>query len=204
MSRAPYIAFEGPIAAGKTTVANLLANHISSELLLEEFEGNEFLADFYSDRRRWSLPMQLWFFSVRLPALKSVGHPSERAVVADYTCRKDRLFARLLLDGRELRLFNRVTALAASDVIQPDLIVYLDAKTEVLLERIRRRGRPYEETIDGSYLDALRLAYDDDLINSRSLNVLRYDTSALNLDSETEKRHLYHAIMAAVPDFTEL
>jgi deoxyadenosine/deoxycytidine kinase len=120
-NHAPYIAFEGPIAAGKTTLATLLATHLSADLLLEEFEGNEFLADFYIDRQRWSLPMQLWFFSARIPALKSIRRPTQRAIVADYTSRKDALFARLLLNDRELRLFNRVVALAASNVCQPDL-----------------------------------------------------------------------------------
>jgi deoxyguanosine kinase len=93
MSGHPYIAFEGPIAAGKTTLATLFAAHIPSDLLVEKFEDNEFLADFYSDRELWSLPMQLWFLSARIPPLKSIRRPTERAIVADYTSRKDLLFA---------------------------------------------------------------------------------------------------------------
>ncbi|HMF78688.1 MAG TPA: deoxynucleoside kinase [Bryobacteraceae bacterium] len=199
MSLCPYIAFEGPIAAGKTTLATLLALHISSDLVLEDFEGNEFLADFYSNRDRWSLPMQLWFLSARIPPLKSIQRTGERATIADYTSRKDPLFARLLLKDRELRLFNRVAAVAAGDVSQPDLIVYLDARTDILLERIRQRGRIYEDAIDGAYLDALRDAYDGDLMSTGRLNVFRYDTSTLDLNSEAQKRSLYETIMASVP-----
>ena len=195
----PYIAFEGPIAAGKTTIATLLAEQTPSGLLLEEFENNEFLADFYNDRERWSLPMQLWFLSARIPPLKSIRRPVERTIIADYTSRKDALFARFLLKDRELRLFNRVANAMGAEICQPDLIVYLDAKTDVLLGRIRRRGRLYEEAIDGSYLDALRAAYDDDLVADRGLNVLRYDTSTLDLNSEVQMRHLYDAITASVP-----
>jgi len=194
----PYIAFEGPIAAGKTTIATLLAEHFQSELLLEEFESNEFLADFYGNRERWSLPMQLWFLTTRIPPLKSVTRPVVRALVADYTSRKDPLFARLLLKDRELRLFNRIAAIAATGLSRPDLIVYLDAKTEVLLDRIRRRGRVYESAIDGAYLDALRVAYDGDLL-APGLNTLRYDTSTLDLGSEVQMRQLYDTIVASLP-----
>jgi deoxyguanosine kinase len=195
----PYIAFEGPIAAGKTTLATLFAAHTSSELVLEDFEGNEFLADFYSNRNRWSLPMQLWFLSARIPTLKAIHRTSERAKVADYTSRKDALFARLLLKDRELRLFDRIAAVAASDISQPDLIVYLDARTDVLLERIRQRGRVYEEAIDGAYLDALREAYDENLTSNGGLNVFRYDTSTLDLKSDAQMRALYKAIMESLP-----
>jgi deoxyguanosine kinase len=195
----PYIAFEGPIAAGKTTLAARLAAHLSSDLVLEEFEGNEFLSDFYSDRRRWSLPMQLWFLTARIPALKSIRHAVANAIVTDYTSRKDLLFARLLLEERELRLFSRVATLTASDVIQPDLIVFLDAKTEILLDRIRHRGRNYEETIDAPYLNSLRRAYEEDLLHL-GLNVVRYDTSTLDLNSPTQMQHLYDTILAALPD----
>jgi deoxyguanosine kinase len=199
MIACPYIAFEGPIAAGKTTLATLLAAYISSDLVLEDFEGNEFLADFYTNRERWSLPMQLWFLSARIPPLKSIQRTAERANVADYTSRKDGLFARLLLKDRELRLFDRIAAVAAGDISQPDLIVYLDANTDVLLERIRQRGRVYEEAIDGTYLDALRDAYDENLASNGDLNVFRYDTSALDLKSEAQMRSLYDAIIASLP-----
>lgn len=181
-----YIAFEGPIAAGKTTLARMLAAQISSDLMLEDFQSNELLADFYKERERWSLPMQLSFLSVRLTALRSVNRPFARTLVADYTSLKDPLFARLLLRDRELRLFERIAAMGATDISLPDVIVHLDATDEVLLERIRRRGRPYEESIDRAYLRALRSAYDAELTANPDVSVIRFDTSNLDLGSERQ------------------
>jgi deoxyguanosine kinase len=193
----PYIAFEGPIAAGKTTLATLFAAEISAELLLEEFQTNEFLADFYNERARWSLPMQLWFLSERVPVLRSLRIPIQRATVADYTSRKDAFFARMLLQGRELRLFNRIAAMITTDIVQPDVVVHLDATDDVLLERILRRGRPYEETVDRSYLQALRCAYEQDLSCTPELNVLRWDTTTLDLNSEGQMRTFYESVLNA-------
>lgn len=198
MSKFPYIAFEGPIAAGKTTLSILLASHLGAGLLLEDFKDNEFLADFYASRKRWSLPMQLWFLAARIPPLKSITRPSRNTLIADYSARKDPLFARLLLEGRELSLFDRIAGIMAADLPQPDLIVYLDSDNDILLERIKSRGRAFEETIDHGYLNALRSAYDQDLAAS-GLNVVRYDTSALNLESETQLLELYDFITASVP-----
>jgi deoxyadenosine/deoxycytidine kinase len=181
-----------------------LAAHVVSDLLLEDFETNEFLADFYASRDRWSLPMQLWFLSARIPPLRSIHRTTQRTIIADYTHRKDALFARLLLDGRELRLFDRISTMVAKDLCQPDLIVYLDAKTNVLLERIKRRGRVYEESIDAAYLDALRSAYDEDLHPADGLNVLRVDTSTLNIHSPAQMHELFSWILSSVPDPTRL
>ena len=189
----PHIAFEGPIAAGKTTLATLLAKHLEADLLLEEFEGNEFLGDFYADQERWALPMQLWFLSARFRPLGNIIPSFSRPIVADYTNRKDSLFARLLLKSRELRLFNQLAATMAGGP-PPNLIVYLDASNDVLLERIQRRGRPYENAIDSHYLDALRQAYDVDLLGKAGINMLRFDTSQLDLQSEFQMNELYHAI----------
>jgi deoxyadenosine/deoxycytidine kinase len=195
----PYIAFEGPIAAGKTTVATLLATHLNSELLLEEFQNNEFLADFYAAPERWSLPMQLWFLTSRIGPLKSIYPPRGKTLVADYTARKDRLFARLLLKDRELNLFDRIAGLLAIDLPQPNLIVYLDANDTELLARIKNRGRPYEQKIDDAYLSSLRVAYDDDLVAS-GVKILRYDTSALDLRCERQLHELYDLILSSAAD----
>src|ERR1700738_2325860 len=99
--RHPFITFEGPIAAGKTTLACMLAGHLDCELLREDFEGNEFLADFYADENRWSLAMQLWFLSSRRKQLNGVVDQLSGTVVADYSYLKDGIFARVLLRGRE-------------------------------------------------------------------------------------------------------
>ena len=195
----PFITFEGPIAAGKTTIAGMLANHMRSELLREDFEGNEFLADFYADRERWSLAMQLWFLSSRHSQLRSVVAPLSRPLIADYSYLKDGIYARFLLKDRDLRLYNYLAANLPRDVVRPDLVVYLDAKDDVLLERIRRRQRPYENVIDYRYLDNLRLAYEKELASVAGLRVLRYDTSKLDLFSQREMSDLYAKIIAAAP-----
>ena len=193
----PFITFEGPIAAGKTTIAGMLANHLRSALLREDFEGNEFLSDFYADRERWALAMQLWFLSSRHSQLRSVSAPLARPLVADYSYLKDGIYARFLLRERELRLYNYLAANLPRDIVRPDVVIYLDAADDVLLERIRRRQRPYENVIDYRYLDTLRLAYEKELSSVAGLKVLRHDTSNLDLFSTTEMNDLYGKIMAA-------
>jgi deoxyguanosine kinase len=192
-----YIAFEGPIAAGKTTLATLFGKHLSADIILEEFEGNEFLADFYRDRDRWSLAMQLWFLATRRAQLSRIARPFSRHIVADYSTWKDRIFAEMLLRDRELRLFTSVDELTVGALGPPDLVVYLDANNRVLLDRIRSRGRPYEQSIDGGYLESLRGAYEYSLPSWRGSRVMRYDTSDLDLNSSAQMSSLYREIQTA-------
>jgi deoxyadenosine/deoxycytidine kinase len=191
----PFIAFEGPIAAGKTTLAGLLASHLRSELIREDFEGNEFLADFYADRERWALAMQLWFLGSRRDQMNSIVLPLARPLVVDYSYLKDGIYARVLLKDRELRLYNHLTAELPRNLARPTLIVHVDARNEVLLDRIRRRERPYEAVIDNRYLDIVRAAYDKELGVS-GVKVLRYNTSDLDLRSETQMNEFYEKVMA--------
>jgi deoxyadenosine/deoxycytidine kinase len=196
MTRLPYIGFEGPLAAGKTTLAQLLGEHIGAKLILEDIEGNEFLADFYGDRLRWALGMQLSFLRSRHEQLKAVASSRTEAVVADYTQAKDAIFARTLLQGRELRLYEGLSKSLNTGVAKPDLTVYLDAHNEVLLARIRDRGRPYEVSIDGKYLDLVRDAYEQHFTEVRDVRIWRYDTSTLNLASHSQLSDLYEGILS--------
>ncbi|SRR5258708_3319856 len=193
-----HIAFEGPIAAGKTTLATMLARWVAGFLLLEDFQANEFLADFYEDHDRWALPMQLWFLTARIAQLNSIPVALSGTVVVDYSYLKDGMFARILLRDRELRLYQQVAEGFTVTIRPPDLIVYLDASNDVLLERIRLRGRPYERTIDGAYLDLQRDAYAREFAAIDTLNVLRYDTSRLDLTSQLAMTELYETILSAV------
>ena len=136
----PFVAFEGPIASGKTTHAVLLARRLGAVPILEEFPDNEFLADFYGDQTRWALPMQLSFLALRTAQVRKVVHPLNESVIVDYSYLKDPAFAQLLLKERELRLYLRISAQFQTTLAKHDLIVYLDARNEVLLERIRRRN----------------------------------------------------------------
>jgi deoxyguanosine kinase len=192
----PYIGFEGPIGAGKTTLAQLLAVHLGASLILEDVDGNEFLPDFYANRERWALGAQLTFMISRYEQLRTIPPSRSRPVVSDYTQAKDPIFARTLLHDREVELYGRLSIALDASVSRPDLTVYVDAANEVLLDRIRRRNRPYEVSIDGQYLDALREAYADHHNSSGDLRILKFDTSALDLNSERQLSGLYKKILA--------
>lgn len=180
-----YLAFEGPIAAGKTTLAKLFARRYSGHALLEDFEHNEFLEDYYADAERWALPMQLGFLAMRHRQLSDV--PTDAApVFADHTYLKDAAFARVLLSDRSLRLYEAVSY-RLMPVPAPNVVVFLDAPNDVLLRRIASRGRPYEAVIDGPYLDKIRDAYGKSLPPSTP----RVDTSEVCLaDHERVDRFL--------------
>lgn len=198
MAQHSLIAFEGPIAAGKTTLATLLAAHLDCDLVLEEFEGNEFLSDFYHDLERWSLPMQLSFLAMRREQMREIKRPFSRTVVADYSQWKDGIFAGMLLKNRELRLFERLSWIGHGLATLPDVIVYLDANNDVLLSRIRSRGRPYELSIDHSYINSVREAYECAASLWRDARVVRYDTSCLSLESEKQVNHFYHTVTQVI------
>jgi deoxyguanosine kinase len=192
----PYIGFEGPIGAGKTTLAQLLALHLNATLVLEDVDGNEFLPDFYADRERWALGAQLAFMISRYEQLRTIPPVRARAVVSDYTQAKDPIFARALLHDREVQLYERLSVGLDASVFRPDLTVYVDASNEVLLNRIRSRNRPYESNITAEYLDALRGAYAHYHNSTGGLQLLKFDTSALNLRSDSQLKSLYKKILA--------
>ena len=196
----PYIGFEGPIGAGKTTLAQLLALHLNATLILEDVDGNAFLPDFYRDKDRWALGTQMAFLISRYEQLRTIPPSRNRPVVADYTQAKDPIFARALLHDREVELYERVSAGLDASIFRPDLTVYVDARNDVLLDRIRRRNRPYETSIDAEYLDALRAAYAHHRKSTGEVRVLSFDTSTLDLGSESQLSAMYKKIMdAAAP-----
>ena len=188
-----YIAFEGPIAAGKTTWATKLATPLASELLLEVFEDNDYLADYYSDRATWALPMQLWFLAERHRQLSLTRF--DHSVVADYAFLKEDVFSLMLFTGRDLRLYSKIREQLGTTVQVPSLYVYVDASTDVLLRRIRERGRPYESFIDSDYLNRLRSIYDEVL---EVCDVVRINTSNLDLASQHDAQDVLERILAAL------
>jgi deoxyguanosine kinase len=194
----PFIAFEGPIASGKTTHAELLAQKLSLAPILEEFPRNEFLADFYGAPERWALPMQLSFLALRSRQLQRVVPPLTAPVIADYSYLKDPAFAQLLLKDRELRLYEQISAVFQTTIAKHDAIVYLDARNEVLLERIRLRNRPYEASVDSAYQDSLRAIYEEAFLANPDLKVIRYDTSDLDLNSTDDVEQLQKTILESL------
>lgn len=178
----PYIAVEGVIGVGKTTLARLAQNEFGTQLLLEEFEENPFLADFYTDRERYAFQTQIFFLLSRYRQQQAVTTVRRQtALMSDYTFMKDRLFARLNLRGDELVVYERVHSALAEQIPLPDLIVYLRAETDTLMDRIEVRDRPYERDMDRAYIAALRQVYEGFFTAYRDSPVLAVDTDDLNI-----------------------
>lgn len=180
-----YVAIEGVIGVGKTTLARLLQPAFQSDLVLEVFEENPFLSDFYSDRQRYAFQTQIFFLLSRYyQQRRSVPEILKRgdALITDYTFAKDALFARINLMGDELEMYYRVHDALAEKIPLPNLIVYLRADIEVLMQRIASRDRPYERNIERDYISQLIQAYDDFFINNQARNVVG-NVTVLTLDT---------------------
>jgi deoxyguanosine kinase len=161
LSRYRFIAVEGPIGAGKTTLARRLAERLGGEPLLEDPDANPFLARFYEDMARYALPTQLFFLFQRFEQLRAVAQHDlfARVRVADFLLEKDPLFAGLTLAGDELALYQRLYDALALRAPRPDLVIYLQAGPRTLAERVRRRALEYERAIEADYLARLADAY---------------------------------------------
>ncbi|MEJ5240053.1 MAG: deoxynucleoside kinase [Anaerolineales bacterium] len=189
-----YIAIEGVIGVGKTTLARLLQLLFEAELLLEVFEENPFLSAFYTDRARYAFQTQIFFLLSRyhqqrraVPQILAAG----KNLISDYTFAKDALFARINLSGDELEMYYRVHEALAEKIPRPDLIVYLRASTDVLMQRIALRDRPYERNMEREYIDLLNRAYEEFFAHPYDdTPVLTIDTNALNFVLYPE--HLQH------------
>jgi deoxyguanosine kinase len=176
-----YLALDGVIGVGKTSLARLLQPTFGAQVLLEVFEENPFLSDFYGDRARYAFQTQIFFLLSRYhqqrqaPALLEQG-----SLIADYTFAKDALFAGINLAGDELVLYTRLHNALADKIPKPDLVVYLRAPTPVLLDRIARRGRAYERHMDPEYIATLGRAYDDYFAAPGPSPVLTLDCATLD------------------------
>lgn len=159
-----YLAMEGVIGVGKTTLARLLQPTFQANILLEVFDENPFLSKFYEDRARYAFQTQMFFLlsryhqqRQRVADLMAGG----QSLIGDYTFEKDALFARINLKGDELEMYDRLHEALAEKIIMPDLIVYLRAETETLMQRIAQRDRPYERQMERAYIAELNQGYDD-------------------------------------------
>ena len=161
LSRARYLVVEGPIGAGKTSLARQIAHHVQGDLVLEAPEENPFLPQFYRDMARYALPTQLNFLFQRVDQIRPLAQSDlfKRATVSDFLFDKDPLFARLNLSDDEFVLYEKIYAYLKPQTPTPDLVIYLQAKTETLVERIAKRGAAMEQGISETYLARLADAY---------------------------------------------
>ncbi|MCD6577457.1 MAG: deoxynucleoside kinase [Anaerolineaceae bacterium] len=160
-----YIAVEGVIGVGKTSLARLLQSPFRSNILLEIFEENPFLPKFYEDRERYAFQTQMFFLLSRYDQQRR-GAPklmmdNKKILISDYTFYKDALFAQITLSGDELEMYSLLHAVLAEKIPSPDLIVYLRATTDTLMHRIALRDRPYERSMDRQYVDLVNTTYDN-------------------------------------------
>ncbi len=184
-----YIAIEGVIGVGKTTLARLLQNTFEADVLLEIFEENPFLSDFYADRARYAFQTQIFFLLSRyhqqnnnVPKILA----EQKNLIADYTFAKDALFAGINLHGDELDMYHKVHQALGEKIPKPDLLVYLQAGTDTLMNRIAFRDRSYERKMERGYIDDLNHAYED--FFSKPFDhtpVLKIDSNELNIVQNT-------------------
>ena len=156
-----YLVVEGPIGAGKTSLALKLAQRLNANTLLEDPKANPFLPQFYRDMRRYALQTQLFFLFQRVGQMETVLQPDlfGKPTIADFTLAKDPLFARLTLDDAEYQLYDRIYRHVKPQAPAPDLVIYLQASIGTLVERVKKRGHPMEAGIDEGYLRRLSEAY---------------------------------------------
>ncbi len=176
-----YLAIEGVIGVGKTSLARLLQPLFDAQLLLEAFEENPFLSDFYADRKRYAFQTQIFFLLSRYRQQRGVpADLKRRNLIADYTFAKDPIFARLNLKGDELATYQLVYDALAERIPQPDLVVYLRVTTDVAMQRIALRDRPFERNMDRSYIEALNQAYEDHFAHYQDAKLLTIDSTRLD------------------------
>ena len=182
MQKHYYIAVEGVIGVGKTTLVRMSQAEFKAETLLEVFEENPFLARFYQDRKRYAFQTQIFFLLSRyqqqheaIPAALARGN-----LVSDYTFDKDQIFARLNIEADDLAMYERVHSIMATKRVKPDLVVYLRANTDTLMDRIALRDRSYERSMEREYIAALGRTYDDFFAHYSSAPVLTLDANQID------------------------
>ncbi len=183
-----YIIIEGPIGVGKTSLAKLLAKEFNARCVLEKPEENPFLPQFYQDRKKYAFQTQLFFLLSRFQQQKEIAQLDlfNQMTLCDYLFAKDRIFASLNLDDHELALYEQIYHLLNGQIPVPDLVIYLQAKPEVLLHRIKLRNHPYEKEIDLDYLKMLTEAYNYYFFHYEQSPLLVVDTSEINFVDRKE------------------
>jgi deoxyadenosine/deoxycytidine kinase len=197
-----YIVVEGVIGVGKTSLARLLSERLQAKLVLEEVEENPFLKDFYRDRARYAFQAQMHFLFSRYQQQRGLRQMElfRERMVSDYLFQKDRIFASLNLSERELALYERLVGWLELEVMKPDVVVYLQANPDVLMDRIARRGRPFEKEMEREYIRELNEAYNHFFFHYLEAPLLVVNTNAIDFVNNPEdfedlhKRILSHRL----------
>lgn len=197
-----YIAVEGPIGVGKTSLAQLLAKETNARLMLEDADNNPFLPRFYAEPDKYAFPAQLYFLLTRYNQQRELAQRElfAQATVADYLFAKDRIFANLNLTPDELKLYENVYKLVDAQMVKPDLVVYVRARVEVLGERLRKRNRDFERHISYEYLERVSSAFRDFFFYYDEAPLLVVDSSEIDfVANPTDLADLIREIDSAGP-----
>ncbi len=192
-----YIVVEGPIGVGKTTLTRALSKRFAARSVFEIVEENPFLANFYQDRNKFAFQTQLFFLLSRFKQQQELFQQDlfSQVTVSDYLFAKDRIFASITLDPNELSLYERIYQMLGPRVMKPDLVIYLQARLDVLLARIKKRGREFERKFDSEYLSELSRTYNDFFHRYDETPLLIINTSDLDfVDSEEDFEELIRAM----------
>ena len=196
-----YIAVEGPIGVGKTSLANLISKELGARLVLEQFEENPFLPEFYKDPERYSFQTQLFFLLQRYRQQQELKQVDmfQNLLITDYLFVKDRLFASLNLNEKEMHLYDTVANLLEKNIIRPDLVIYLQADTGTLMNNIARRGREMEEDISKDYIDALGQVYTEYFFRYQDSPLVIINTSNIDfVHNENDLKEIINFIRKPV------
>ena len=201
MNQPYYIAVEGVIGAGKTSLAKLLGEQLNAMLVLEQPEENPFLSDFYKDRRRFAFQTQLFFLLSRFNQQEEFPQPDlfHRRIIADYIFHKDKIFASINLDEREFSLYEKVLSLMEPRIPKPDLVIYLQSSPQRLLKNIRIRNRSYEKEIEEKYIAELTEAYNRFFFAYRSTPLLVVNTEKIDFVNNPDHfKDLFKTIISPI------
>ncbi len=193
-----YIAIEGPIGAGKTSLAKRLAQDFQGELVLESVEDNPFLEEFYKDRKKHALKTQILFLINRYQQQKNLMQHDlfHQTIVSDYLFSKDRLFAHMNLTQDELFIYNKVYSLMDTHVPKPSLVVYIQANLDILAKHIKKRGISYEKHIDMNYLEQLSEAYNRFFFTYQDTPLLTVNVTDLDfIQNQQDYETIRHEIL---------
>ncbi len=183
-----YIAVEGAIGVGKTSLARMISEEVGARFICEKVDENPFLKSFYGDRKKYSFQTQIYFLLNRYQQQKELNQRDlfSSIIVSDYIFAKDRIFAHMNLDENEIDLYEQIYTLLDSKITKPDLLIYLHARPEVLRQRVEIRNREYERNIDNKYLEALIHAYNEYFFHYDETPLLVIDSSEIDFVNKSD------------------